>query len=257
MPEGDETGGGTPKGGGSLEARLSVFDSIGNSIENLVEGVKSIPTVIRGAAYYTYYTAKAVAGMGMGVAIAGLPGLILPTFMSLGTYLKNKMNKVETKFSQIANELCIGGLLGGFLHTMFGVADYLGGIVSKSYGKIAGAATRAIYGLTALIPFIRTHEYLNRFLTKGYKPKSFKEQWKESKSMLFLLSPFVAAQYALEISKAAKMGMAGGISLAYGLLKGGKKKEEQTETQKLQDQYNQLQQKYNALSQEYAKSKAA
>ncbi len=211
----------------SLEGRISFFDELGGSIDSLIEGIKEIPNVAKKAAHYAYYTAKAGLGLAVGVAIAGYPGLILPTFMSLGTYLKNTINKVETKFSEISNELMIGGLLAGFLHYMFSGAEILGKIVTGTYGTIAGTATKAAYGIASILPFVRLNEYLNRAFIKEYEAKSFKEQWKESKWMLALLAPAIGANYALEVAKGVKMGIAGGIALVYGLLKGGKKKKEE------------------------------
>jgi hypothetical protein len=54
----------------------SIFNRIGNSIDDLVKGVRAIPGAIKKAAYYTYYTAKAAVGLAAGVTIAGASALI-------------------------------------------------------------------------------------------------------------------------------------------------------------------------------------
>lgn len=253
MPEPEE---------GGLEKKLNntktapaktgnIFDQIGGSIDSIVAGVKAIPKVAKKAAHYTYYTAKAAAGLAAGVAIAGASALIgapisvatatnvlhagyraliFPFGMAAGTWLSNKKNKKETTFKQIANEIAIGGLLGATLNYMFKGVTYAGNAVKPAYGALASLITRAGVGLATIPPFLTTHEYLNRALIKDYKAQPL-NIGKKLKKMWPIIPPVIANFSVVPeyLGAAYQMPVAAGIATAYGLLKGDKKKEENKE----------------------------
>ena len=218
----------TPRGG-------SIFDTIGNSIDNLVEGVKAIPKVIKEATYYTYYTAKAAAGLAAGLALAGTThALIFPAGMAAGTLLANWKNKEKPSFKQIANELAIGGILGGILHYFFLGINHVGNIVKNAYGSAASLAARGGLALAQLPVFLRTHEYLNRALISDYKPKTWKDMGKAiTKGPLKWLVPLVLANFTVVpdyLGPQYQMPWAAGVSTTYGLLKAEPKKKEEKPT---------------------------
>lgn len=245
MPEGDETiddkvNAAAPRGGG-------IFDSIGSSLESLVGAVRAIPRVAKKSAYYTYYTAKAAAGMAAGVALAGAypiytaklglgltsiikagySALILPVGMAIGTWLSNLKNKTKTTFKQISNELAVGGILGGILSYIFLGNNKLGSVVKSAYGTLPSLLARGGYSLTSLPVFLGTHELLNRSLISDYKPQPFKDMGKRIKKMWPLI-PLLLANYTVipeYLSPAYQMPVAAGIAIQYGLLKGDKKEE--------------------------------
>lgn len=239
MPEPEE---------GGLEKTVksgNIFDQIGGSIGSLVAGVKEIPKIAKKVAHYTYYTAKAALGCAVGVVIAGASALvgapltvatainilhagyktlILPVGIATGAWLGNLKNKTKTTYKQIANNLCIGGILGGYLHHIFAGATHAGNLVKGAYGAIAGAATKAGIGIANIPVFMTIHEYLNRGLIKDYEPIPFKENMGQLKGPMAALIPLIGLNY---LSPAAyQMPVAAGVSTAYGLLKGDKKKEE-------------------------------
>lgn len=227
-----------------LEGKLSIFDTIGGSIDSLVDTVKAIPGAIKKAAYYTYYTAKAGLGLAAGVALANISpllagaaittyqSLILPAGIALGTHVSNKLNKKETTFKQMANEIAVGGLLGGFLHHVFATVTGIGNVVGKAYGNVANYATRVGLGLAQIPLFLSVHEYLNRALIKGHEPKNFRERMAQLKGPMKWIVPLVGLNYLTP--QAYQMPAAAGISTLYGAVKGDNKKEEKPEAQPLQ-----------------------
>lgn len=258
MPAGDETG---PEGrgqrtgrgkGSSLEERVSIFDSIGNSLENLVVGVKEAAKFTKKAAYYTYYTTKASLGLAAGVALAGAPALIgapvlsaaaitnvintgyhaliLPIGITAGQALADIKNKEKPSFKKYANEVAVGGLLGGLLHHIITGISYLGALVKNAYGAGASLVARTGLALAQMPVFLRTHEYLNRALISDYKPKTWKDMTNAvTKGPLKWLVPLVVANFTLVpdyLGHSYQMPWAAGVSTTYGLLKAEKKKEE-------------------------------
>jgi len=213
-------------------AGKSIFDAIGGPIDDLVSTVKSLPSRIKqgvkSAAYYTYYTTKAGLGLAAGLAIAGTAqALIFPVGMALGGIGADLKNKEKTTFKKIANELAIGGLLGGILHYMFAGVTYLGNMVKSAYGKAAGLVTKGALGFATVPPFLASHEYLNRALISDYKPQPLEIGKKIKGPLKWIMLPVIANFSIVPeyLGHTYQMPIAAGISTAYGLLKGDKKEE--------------------------------
>ena len=237
-----------PQGGG-------IFNSIGSSIDSLVSGVKAIPKAVSKAAHYTYYTAKAAAGLAAGVALANISplmagaaiqtytSLILPVGMAIGAWVSNLRSKSKTTFKQMANELAIGGILGGTLHHLFAGVKYAGDAVKASYGAAAGLLTKGAGAVAQMPIFLGVHEYLNRFMMSDYKPQKL-DMGKKLKKMWPIL-PVILANFTVVpeyLGHNYQMPVAAGISVAYGALKGEKKEEKKEAPQ--QPDMNQLMQQY-------------
>jgi len=235
----------------------SIFDSIGSSLEDLVGSVKAIPSVVKDATYYTYYTAKLGLGLTAGFLMGGAPALILPAGIMLGAAGNKALNKEEITFKDMANEGAVGGLLGGLMNYLFMGVGYAGKIVKAAHGSLASLGARGALAVASMPVFLASHEYLNRALISDYKPQPLSDMPKKLKKMWpiipLILANFTAVPDYLAPALDAKpqyvqMSVAAGISTAYGLLKGEKKKEEKPEaapTPKLQ------------LPQQYALPKAA
>lgn len=230
MPNGEPTGAGAPKAGGTtLEQRLSIFDSIGKSLEDLVGAVKTIPSAIKEAAYYTYYTTKAALGLTAGCLMTGsLQALVFPLGMAIGAGGGALIKGEKITYKKITNELSIGGILSGPLHYIFLGSNYLGKLVKSAYGTVASLITRGGCALAQIPPFLAMHEYLNRALMKDYKPKPLKDMFKQIKGPIKWLIPPLIANFTV-VPPAYQMPVAAGISVAYGLLKTESKKEEKKE----------------------------
>ncbi len=211
----------SPSGGGSI------FDSIGSSLESMVDSVKSIGSGIKSAAHYAYYTAKAAAGLAAGFAMGGTNALILPAGIAVGTWLGNVKNNQKTTYKQMANEVAIGGILGGVLHYMFAGCSLLGNSIKAAYGKTIGLIAKAGLGLATMPSFLVAHEYLNRAFIADYEPKPV-EVGKQMVGPMKYIIPPVMANFSLVpeyLGHAYQMPVAAGVSVAYGLLKGDKKEE--------------------------------
>ncbi len=258
MPNGEPTGAeergpGAGRGRGrTLEERVSIFDSIGDSIDDLVGTLKAIPSTvssaIKNAAYHAYYSAKAALGLATGVTIAGASALvgtpisiatatnvlhagyyalILPAGMALGTWLANLKNKIKTTFKQIANEVAIGGILGGLLHYIFLGSNYLGKAVDSVYGTKASLAVRGGCAVAQMPPFLAAHEYLNRALISDYKPQPL-NIGKKLKGPMKWLIPLLVANFTVVpdyLGESYQMPTAATISIGYGIAKTEKKEE--------------------------------
>ncbi len=222
-----------------------IFDSIGSALEDLVGAVRAIPKVVSKAAYYTYYTAKAAAGMAAGVAMADPSALIMPVGIAGGVLINNKLHKKKTTYKQFANELAIGGLLGGLMHHLFKGVSYIGEITRKAYGTIASLFARGAASFATMPVFLGTHEYLNRFLISDYKPQPL-EMGKRMKSMWPII-PAVVANFSVVpeyLGHNYQMPVAAGISTVYGAIKGEKKEEKKEAAAPQQPDMNQLMQQY-------------
>ncbi len=216
-------------GAASLEDRVGLFDSIGNSIDSLVGAVKAIPKVAKEAAYYTYYTAKPLAALAGMYLAGGMKTLIHASVMAggfmAGKFLGNLKNKEKTTYKQLSNEGTVGAIMGGFLSYIFKGAHYIAHIVSNSYGKAAGIATKAAASLISIPVFMTTHEYTNRALIGDYKPKTWQERKKEMLKTAAILGVPVMANFAFVPLK-YNIPAAAGINTAYGYLRAEPKKEE-------------------------------
>ena len=237
MPNGEPTEPEAPKAGAAtLEGRLSIFDSIGSSLESLVGAVRAIPKVAKEAARYTYYTAKAAAGLAAGVAMGGLPALILPVGMAAGTALfmwkSNEKLTFKEVYKKIANDLAIGGILGGLACYYFTGTNKLANAVQSVYGTSAGVATRLGAALPYVPVFLAEHEYLNRALIKDYKPEPLKDMWKKLKGPMKWIIPLVLANFTVvpyyfseATRQTAHLTVSATNSALYGLLKEEMKEE--------------------------------
>jgi len=211
-----------------------IFSSIGSSLESLVKGVKAIPKTIKEAAYYTYYTAKAAAGCAAGFAMGGFPALIMPVGMAIGTGITMLKSKEKLTFKdvykKIANDIAIGGILGGLAGYYFTGATNLGKIVEASYGAKAAMLTRLGCAVPYVPVFLAEHEYLNRALIKDYKPEPLKDMWKKLKGPMkwvipLVLANFAAVPYYFDKARATiQMSVAATNSVLYGILKETKEK---------------------------------
>ena len=231
MPEGDleQRVGNAPQ---AAPKSGNVFDSIGQSIDELVAGVKKIPSMLKNAAYYTYYSIKAGLGLAAGFAMGGPTTLVFPVGMTLGSIGSDLKNKEKITYKKIANELAVGGILSGLLHYLFVGGKYVGDIVKSAYGTTASMVTKGALGLASMPPFLATHEYLNRSMISDYKPKPLTDMGKQLAGPMKWILPPVVANWAV-VPLEYQLQVAAGISLAYGMLKSPNKKEEKKEPQQL------------------------
>jgi len=205
----------------------NIFDSIGSSLEGIVEGVKSVGSAIKKAAHYTYYTAKAAAGLAAGFALGGGNALILPAGIAAGVWLNDKINKQKTTFKKMANEVAIGGLLGGIYHYMLAGVGISSNYVKSAFGKVASLVAGAGLGIATIPPFLFLHEYLNRAFISDYKPQPLDIGKKLAGPMKYIIPP-IAANFSLVpayLGTSYQMPVAAGIATTYGLVKGGEKEE--------------------------------
>jgi len=211
-----------------LESRVNPSSGKG-LLESIAGGVKKVTSGIGSLLYYSYYTAKASLGLAAGAAIAGTAtALILPAGIATGAVLSNWKNKQKTTFKQIANELAIGGLLGGLLHHIFAGASYIGKIVGKAYGTIPSLLARGGCAVAQLPPFLVAHEYLNRIFISDYEAKPL-EIGKKMKTLWPILPPLIANFTVVPdyLGQSYQMPVAAGIATTYGLLKGEKQEKKQ------------------------------
>lgn len=242
--QGRGEGKGAGKGPAAGVARESIFDSIGGSIDSLVKTVKAIPKIVSKAAYYTYYTAKAAVGLGAGFLMGGAHALILPAGIALGAMLGDLKNKEKITYKKIANELCVGGFLGGLLSYIFKGIAYTGKVAQAAYGTTASLLTRGAGAIAQMPVFLGAHEYLNRALIADYKPKPLSDMGKNLKKMWPIIPPIIANFTFVPdyLGESYQMPVAAGVSTAYGLLKGDKKEEKKEA--KAQPDLNQMLQQY-------------
>lgn len=237
---------------GGLEKKVDegatggIFDSISKSLDNLGEAIVSIPSAVKETTYYTYYGAKAALGATAGLAMGGPQSLIMPAGMIAGREtnyaLTGQKRTFKERFKEWSNLTLVGSLLGGYLHYTFKGVQYLGNIVSGAFGKIAGIASKALFGLAGIPPFMYLHEGLDRLFDAEHKPQDPMEKMKEKAGPLALLSLPIAANYSIT-PPALKLPVAGGISWLYGAATTPKQeKEEQKMSPELARQMAQQQQ---------------
>jgi len=209
----------------------TIFDKVGSSLEDIVSVFK--PSNIKKAAYYSYYTAKAALGLAAGVAIAGTSrALIFPVGMALGKVFSNWGKKEKTTYKQIANELTVGGILGGIVQHIFNGINFAGAAVKSAYGKLAGLSTQGALCLASIPTFIRTHEYINRALISGYKPQTWGDMGKQFKGPFKWLIPPILANYTVVpeyLGPVYQMPIAAAVAALYGATKDLNQKEEKKE----------------------------
>lgn len=241
-------------------SRRGTQASTGSPLESIVDSVKSIGSGIKKAASYAYYTAKAAAGLAIGAALTGyqhavsagvslasgiasvgISPFILPAGIAFGTILSNIKNKQKTTFKQIANEVAVGGILSGILNYMFAGCAAIGNYVKSAYGKTASLITNAGLGLATMPPFLAANEYLNRAFISDYESKPLEIGKQLTGPMKWIIPP-VMANFSLVpayLGSSYQMPVSAGVSVAYGLLKGGKKEEKKEKIQQKTNPYAQ------------------
>ncbi|MEA2037855.1 MAG: hypothetical protein U9O94_10195 [Nanoarchaeota archaeon] len=211
----------TPRGKGSI------FDELGSSLESLVNSVKELPGMIKETVSATYYTAK----MGTALAAGSLLGLITSpigyvypiifgTGVSLGKYISNKINKIETKFKDTANEFSGGAIMGGALSLVFTGIHYIGNFVGNLYGPIIGKATKIGAAIYNVRPAVKFHEFTNRALNKEHKPIVGEEMEKQISTSRKYLWPTIALNFGLFGQVWQNLCVAVANSTIYGGIRG-------------------------------------
>lgn len=183
----------------------SIFDDIGNSIDSLIDAFKSIPTVARDAADYTYDAAKPIAAAGL-LYLTGGAALLKSALITgagfvagklLGNWKNGEKKTFKESFKQLSNEATIGTLMGGFLSYVFKWASYAGNLAKAQYGAAAGIATKAASSLVALPSFMITEEFARRALIRDYTARSWKKLKEDSIMAYKYLGLPIMANFAL------------------------------------------------------------
>lgn len=215
---------------GSLESVLGIFNSVGKGLENLVSDVKTIKNDIT---YYGGYGAKAAMGMTAGVLMTGtLTTLSFPIGIAVGTYLGNVIRKKKNTYSEICDNMAVGGFLGGLVHYLFIGANAIGAMVKPVYGTLASMAAKAGTAIASMLPFMATHEYLNRAVITDYQPKPLAKIPRELAGPMLPLLPLIGLNYTVvpeylaPIVPQAQMYVGSTISALYGMARGAMKPEE-------------------------------
>lgn len=233
MPEGDEAA-----TTASLENRVNIFDSVGSSLESLVEGVKALPSAAKEAAYYTYYAAKPLAAVAGAYLLGGKKMLINALIMAGGFIAGRTLGKLRKKekiieketYKELANQGACGAVMGSLMTYVFRGVHYMANALTSAYGKAAGLASKAAASIVTIPPFMTTHEYISRLLIKDYKPIPWKERKKEMWKVGKVLGLPRMANFTF-VPLAYNIPVASAISTTYGFMKSGpKKKEEKKET---------------------------
>ena len=224
----------------SLEDRASIFDSVGNSIDSLVGGVKEMPHLAKETAYYGYYTAKPLTAIAGAYLLGGKKMLINALIMAGGFVAGRVLGKLRKKekiiqketYKELANEGTVGAVMGSIMTYVFRGVHYMANALTSAYGKAAGLASKAAASIVTIPPFMINHEYLNRLLIKDYKPKPWeelkKEMWKVGKVLgLPRMANFTFVPLAYNIPAAVA------INTTYGFIRAKPKKKEE----KAQKQY--------------------